>query len=254
MISLREVQQRAYRAIVLEENVLPMTAPRAVRLGVYRNNARETFRKTLAATYPVVLRLVGDACFRGIAAHFMREFPSRAGDLDRFGSELATLLDVYYRDTEFEYLADVARLEWACAEVETAADSRPFDLIALEAVRDDDRSELSFAMQPAVRFVSSRYPVLSIWEANQAAEVQPVDLGAGAERVLVSRRASQIRLHRLDAGAFAFARSLADGEPLADAYDAGVSAAGDFDAPAALVLLAQLGVLAGFRAPTAGLD
>jgi hypothetical protein len=254
MISLRDVQQRAYRAIVLEENVLPMTALRAARLEVYRNNARETFRKTLAATYPVVERLVGDACFRSIAAHFMREFPSRAGDLGRFGSELAMLLDVYYRDTAFAYLADVARLEWACAEVETAADSLPFDLIELGAVPDDDRARLRFAMRPAVRLVSSRYPVLRIWEAHQAADVETVDLAAGAERVLVCRRDSQVRLHRLDAGTFAFARSLADGEPLGDAFDAGSAAAGDFDARSALVLLAQLDVLAGFRTQSSGFD
>src|SRR5262245_46990710 len=104
MISLRELQQRSYRAIVHDENVLPLTRSRAARLEVYRNNARETFRKTLAASYPVVRRLVGDECFGGIAATFMREFPSRAGDLGRFGSELAMLLDVYYRSTEFAYL------------------------------------------------------------------------------------------------------------------------------------------------------
>jgi len=46
MLSLREVQRRAYRAIVLEDNVLPLTRSRAARLEVYRNNARETFRKT----------------------------------------------------------------------------------------------------------------------------------------------------------------------------------------------------------------
>src|SRR5262249_25894077 len=131
MLSLREVQRRAYRAIVLEENVLPLTRSRDARLDVYRNNARETFRKTLSATYPVVRGLVGDGCFRGLAAHFMREFPSGAGDLGLFGAELATLLDISYRDTEYASLADVARLEWACAEVETAADSAPFDLLEL---------------------------------------------------------------------------------------------------------------------------
>jgi len=146
MLSLREVQRRAYRAIVLEDNVLPLTHSRAVRLDVYRNNARETFRKALSATYPVVQRLVGDACFRGIAAHFMREFPSRAGDLGRFGAELATLLDIYYRDTEFAYLADVARLEWACAEVETAADSAPFDLLELASVPENEHAGLRFAL------------------------------------------------------------------------------------------------------------
>ncbi len=254
MTSLREIQQRAYRAIVWDQNVVPMTAQRAARLGVYRNNARETFRKTIAATYPVVQRLVGEPCFRGLAEHFMRDFPSRAGDLGRFGAELATLLDIYYRDTEFAYLADVARLEWACAEAETAAEALSLDLLQLAAVNEDEHAALRFAMRPPVRFVSSRYPVLRIWEANQGDDVEPVDLGAGAEHVLVMRRAAEVRLHRLDAATFAFARSLADGEPLADAHDAGCAADASFDARAALVLLAGLDVLASFRAPSHGLD
>jgi len=253
MLSLREVQRRAYRAIVLEDNVLPLTRSRAARLEVYRNNARETFRKTLSAIYPVVQRLVGDACFRGIAAHLMREFPSRAGDLGRFGAELATLLDIYYRDTEFAYLADVARLEWACAEVETAADSAPFSLLELASVHEDEHAALRFALRPCVRLVSSRYPILTIWHENQADDVATIDF-AGGERVLVARHGSGLRLEALDAGTFAFAQSLADGEPLADALDAGCAAARGFDAGAALRLLAQFDALAGFRTSSFGLD
>jgi hypothetical protein len=254
MLSLREVQRRTYRAIVLEDNVLPLTRSRAARLDVYRNNARETFRKTLSATYPVVQRLVGDACFRGIAAHFMREFPSRAGDLGLFGAELAILLDIYYRDTDFAYLPDVARLEWACAGVETAADSAPFDLLELASVHEEGHAALRFALRPCIRLVSSRYPVLKIWHANQADDVAPVDLGAGGERVLVARSGKGLRLEALDAGTFAFAQSLADGEPLADALDAGCAVAHGFDAGASLGLLARLDALAGFRTSSFGFD
>jgi hypothetical protein len=254
MLSLRDVQRRAYRAVVLDDNVLPLTRSRAARLEVYRNNARETFRKTLAVTYPVVQRLVGDACFRGIAAHFMREFPSRAGDLGLFGAELATLLDIYYRDTEFAYLTDVARLEWACAEVETAVDSAPFDLLELAAVQEEEHAALRFALRPCVRLLSSRYPVLRIWHANQAEDVAPIDLTGGAERVLVARRGNELRLEALDAGTFAFAQSLSDGEPLGDALDAGCAAGREFDVGAALGLLARLDALAGFRTSTFGLD
>ena len=49
MPSLRELQQNAYRAIVLEDDVRGRGLD-VTRLGVYRNNARETFHKTLAAT------------------------------------------------------------------------------------------------------------------------------------------------------------------------------------------------------------
>lgn len=254
MLSLREVQQRAYRAIVLEEDGVlaprvrePRTAP--ARLDVYRNNARETFRKTLAVTYPVVQRLVGEPCFRGLAHAYSREFPSRSGDLGRYGAEFATLLEIYYRDTTFAYLADVARLEWACAEAATAADGVPVDLMRLAAVPADAYEELCFTLRAPVRLVSSRYPVLTIWAANQTDDAARVALDAGAEHVLVTRNGGGVQLYRLDAGTFAFARSLADGESLADACCAGETSAAAFDPRAALKTLAELELLAGFRLP-----
>jgi len=254
MPSLRELQQLAYRAIVLDEDAPSLVGPRdarftTARLGVYRNNARENFHKTLAVTYPVVQRLVGELCFRGLARSYMRDFPSRSGNLGHFGAELATLLDICYRDTAFGYLADVARLEWAVAEAETAADALPFDLLHLTGVPADDYAGLRFALRAPVRLLSSLFPVFTIWEANQSADVRPVALNKGPEHVLVTRRASGVQLHRLDTGTFAFARSLADGESLADACGAGEAATADFDAATALKTLTQLEVLAGFRLP-----
>lgn len=252
MNELRELQQRAYRAIVLGESVrLPVSTGSsrrlAARLGVYRNNARETFRRTLAATYGVVERLVGDECFRSLASDFMRGFPSRSGDLGRFGGEFPLLLDILYRDTAFAYLADVARLEWAYAEAETAAGSPRLDLRALAdaATRDDDA--LRVALHPACRLVGSPYPVMSIWQANQAEEVARVGLGTGAEFVLVCRRSGAVRLHRCDEATYAFAFSLAAGESLLEAQDVGLAVTADFDAGRALALLVSLGALTAYR-------
>jgi hypothetical protein len=250
MSSLRELQQRAYRAIALDEHVslgVGSVDRASARLAVYRNNARVTFEKTLAATYPVLQRLVGEPCFRGLARELARDFPSRSGDLGRFGAELASLLEIYYRDTTFAYLADVARLEWAYAEAETAADAAPLDLRALAEVDPDEYSGLRFVPHPSSRFVTSRYPVLSIWEAHQLDDVRPVALGAGAEHVLLLRSTAEVRLHGLDTGTFAFARSLADGETLEDAHETALAAAEHFDLNTALARFAALNLFTDFR-------
>lgn len=254
MLSLRELQQRAFRAIVLEEDgvVVPLARgarASAARLEVYRNNARETYRKTLAATYPVVRRIVGEQCFGGLARFYQHDFPSRSGDLTSYGAELPTLLDIHYRDTAFAYLADVARLEWACAEAETTAEGVPLDVARLAGVAADDCARLRFTLRAPVRLVGSRFPIFSIWEANQSDDVEQVALARGAEHVLVTRDFAGVRAYRLDVATFAFARSLADGEPLEDAAAAGEAAARGFELRDALATLAQLKVLAGFRLP-----
>jgi hypothetical protein len=243
MPSLRELQQSAYRAIAGDDE--RSSGFNAARLAVYRNNAHETFHKTLAVTYPVVRRLVGEQCFRGLARSYAHDFPSRSGDLARYGAELPTLLEVYYRDTVFAYLADVARLEWACAEAETEADGVPFDLLELGQVPHADCERLRFALRAPVRLLSSRFPIFSIWEAHQGGEVDAVPLSRGAEHVLVTRRRG-VQVFRLDEGTFAFARSLADGESLADAAAAG-EATREFDLEEALQTLARLDVLASFH-------
>lgn len=259
MPSLRELQQRAYRAIVLEEEGVFAPWGRDARVGtarleVYRNNARETFHKTLAVTYPVVQRIVGELCFRGLARSYQREFPSRGGDLGGYGAELSMLFEIYYRDTDFAYLADVARLEWAIAEAETAAEGMPFDVMGLAAVPSDDCAALRFALCAPVRLVGSRFPIFTIWQANQSEDVQRVALSLGAEHVLVTRDEGGVRLHRLDAGTFAFVQSLADGDALEEAATAGDAAVPSFVLQEALTMLAQLKVLAGFRLPADELE
>jgi len=214
---------------------------------VYRNNARETFRRTLAATFPVVEQLVGGDCFRTLALTFARQSPSRAGDLAQFGAEFPALLDVFYRDTDFAYLRDVAALEWAQAEAETADDAAAFDPLALREIAPGSYGDLRFVLQPSVRLLSSRYPVLSVWEAHQVRAVERVSLDAGSEHVLVLRRGGNVGLHRLEAGVFAFAQALADGETLDDAHDAGLAAAGSFDVASALDTLVRLGAIADFH-------
>ena len=64
MSSLRELQEHCYRAFVLGDSAAlqPTVRNNEVsaehRIQVYQNNARETFRKALLASFPVIERLV----------------------------------------------------------------------------------------------------------------------------------------------------------------------------------------------------
>ena len=94
MSALRKLQRDCERAFAggEVEPLLPALVdhaiPAATRVKVYQNNATETFRKTLASSYPVVERLVGDACFRSLAAAYARLSPSTNADLQHFGTDI----------------------------------------------------------------------------------------------------------------------------------------------------------------------
>jgi hypothetical protein len=155
---------------------------------------------TLAATYPVIERLGGASWFAQTVAQYRTRFPSRSGDLQFAGDRYAEYLATDLAGTNYEYFADVARLEWAYQDVLTAADCAPLDPAALGTVAAQDHPRLVFVPRPALRLVESRYPILKIWRANQpgADPALPViGLDAGTRRVLVIRRADHVELREL---------------------------------------------------------
>lgn len=252
MPALRELEERAYRAFLhadtecLAPFVVDDCIPAVARIQVYQNNAREGFTKTLAASYPVLQKLVGEACFRTLAWGYMRRHPSRSGDLQRFGGRFPSYLEEFYGSSEYDYLADVARLEWACEEVRTAPGAGSLNLGGLARIPQSRYPELNFWLHPAHRVVSSGYPVLSIWEANQAFDADRVDLGAGAEHVLVLRRNGDADLCRVLPGLATFVQAIDDGRRLGDAYTLAAATDPAFDPAEGLIRLARLNLLSGF--------
>lgn len=249
MIRLRDLQQRCYDAFVMGDApaltpfVVDDAIPAAARVQVYQNNVREGFIKTLATSYPVIEQLLGSDCFRTLAQDYLRRYPSVSGNLGDFGDQFATLLDAMYDGGEFSYLADVARLEWLCEQVRSAADAEVADLVALQMCAGEAFAELQFALHPATRLLASSYPVFSIWRAHQGDLVERVDMRTGAEQLLVMRRGSEVELQLLAAPAFALLQLLANGTPLLAAVDAMVAEHDEGVAVLALQRVAELGVL-----------
>ena len=120
MPSLHELQRRFSAAAVFGDpetaatlGIVAGSLGALARLGVYRNNILGNYRKVLAATYPVVKRLVGAAFFDTASDQFVRTHPSPRGDVNRYGAEFADFLISYPPSRELVYLPDVARLEFA---------------------------------------------------------------------------------------------------------------------------------------------
>jgi hypothetical protein len=256
MPSLRELQARFYEAVVFDDPTALaglVRAPAAEhRIDVYRNNAREAFRKALAADYPVIERLVGGECFRGLARHYMREHPSRSGDLQGYGHEFAAFLAGRYGDGPHDYLADVARLEWAYQEVLGAPDASPIAVERLAAYVPEELETLRLRLHPALRLVRSGYPILRIWQLNQpdADPQSRIDLASGGDAVLVRRLPDHVELRRLESGDYALLDALRAGAGLAAAVDCAVAAAPDFDLEHALARAFTRGLVVACTLPT----
>ena len=259
MPSLRDLQ-RSFVAATLFERVEALAAEGAVvaggldaaaRLGVYRANVFGNYRKALAASYPVVLRLVGAPFFHAAADAYVRAHPSTRGDLNRYGGELPAFLAAWPPARELAYLPDVARLEWAIDQANIAADAPAFDLAALRSVPAESLGQLRFALHPSARLVESPYPILRIWRVNQPdwAGDTAVDLGEGGDALLVLRGAQGVSIERLAPGERALLAALAAGATLAGASACAEGAEPAFDLAASLRHHVSTRAIVAFRGP-----
>jgi hypothetical protein len=229
--------------------------PRA-RLRIYRNHAVITLTDALKATYPVVCRLVSDGFFAYAAHEFIREHLPERPSIAEYGAEFPGFLAQFPPCHDLEYLADIARLEWAINKTlhaENVAAITRSDLSAISAV---DAPRLVLTTHPGLRLVETRWPIERIWSANQA-DGDPdltIDLDSGGVRLQVYRRGDRVMLKSLSPCEFAFLQALANGDSLANAADAALRLDLLFDLAVALGTILEDGVVTGFRLEPASED
>lgn len=203
-------------ACIVDDGIEP-----AARMQVYRNNVHAMFTGALERTYPVLRQRVGAGFFAQLAADYRREHPSRNGDLHWIGRHFPQWIGTRMAGTDYAWLADLARLEWACEEALVAARLPDVPADALANLSHDELPGARFSLQPGLRTLSSPFPVWSVWQANQpAAPGQAVDLSGGPEHVAVAPDPAGLVLHSLPADRHRFVQQLAAGSSLEDALDA----------------------------------
>lgn len=218
-------------------------------LNIHRNNVTITLREALAAIYPVVQQLVGEAFFADVARGYTLAHPCRSGNLHDFGEALPAVLAADERLAHLAYLPDVAALEWAYHATFHGPDATALDLSELRQWCPEQFPTLYFEVHPGARLLSSAYPVLTIWEAHQCAILPDhIDLNAGAQHVLVLRSDLDVVLHRLTQGDVPFLSALIGGVTLEAATDAAIGEDDTFDLQSRLLDFVAIGAVVGVHA------
>jgi hypothetical protein len=195
-------------------------APEA-RVQVYRNNVRAMFTGALERTYPVLRRRVGAGHFAKLAAEYRCDHPSRSGDLHWIGKRFPEWIGTRMVGTAYAWLADLARLEWACEEVLVSEWLPPAPADSLARLPPGQLAGVRLALQPGLRTVSSNFPVWSVWQANQPGSPgDTVDPSRGPEHVVLAADPTGLVLHLLPANRYRFVEQLMAGRTLEDALEA----------------------------------
>lgn len=212
MASLPELQ-RSFAAALRDPTVACAVQPLA-NLDVYRNTANINFREAVVLTYPVVRRRVGDDYFHQLCAHYRQRYPSRSGDLHWAGRDFAAFLDGHLAGGDYEWLADLARLEWSRAECLMSIAAPAVGVEALANISPDALEHVAFGLQPSLRLHESAFPIFTVWLANQRDNAPPSDQSAGPECGLVQYRYEVVEIRRLEPALFTFLSALHKGSTL----------------------------------------
>jgi len=223
----------------------------ARRLEIYRFNVLANLCGALKDIYPVVLAIVGEAFFQHAAEQFVRAYPSRSGDLNKFGAEWPSFLAAYPHATELPYLRDVATLEWAWHEAFHSAESPLFDLSRLAEVAPETQGTLQFVLHPSARLIQSRYPILQIWEVNQPAFAGDIEVvwDVPTECLLVHRDIADgvsVVIKQISDAGYAFLHALERSAAFEEAATDALDVDAGFDLQGFLLESVQSGVVTDF--------
>lgn len=221
--SLLELQ-RAVRASLVERadrdaaaHVRADGIDPGARLGIYRNTFASVLTRALRLSYPAVERLVGAEFFEAMAGAFIEEQPPQGAYLDEYGAGFADFVARFAPAASLEYLAGVARLEWAVNRALHAPDTEPIEVAALAALAEKDLARVCFTPHPSASLVRAGHPVDAIWRAVLAqddAALAAIDPASGPVWLLVHRTETGAEAIRLSEGAWRFTAALFAGREL----------------------------------------
>jgi hypothetical protein len=248
MIAAFAELQHSFAAAVLGEPVeLPIRAATTARaesgLAVYRNNVMSSLIKVVAARFPTVRRLLGEDRFLESARRFIAAEPPRSPLLLEYGDGFPQFLRSSGGDA---CIADIADLEVARGKAYHAADAVSLPPQAFAAIPAERLAGLRLTFHPSVSLLQSRFPIVSIWQANQAAGEAALPHGH-PEAALVARPMLEVEVWNLPPSGFAFLTALMRGATLAEAAEAAMDAAPDFDLALNLSVMIKAGILTGFE-------
>lgn len=204
--------------------LLAHQAPSESGLAVYHNNLRGNFRKALELSFPTLQALTGPEYFAQLADAYRHRHPSRSGDLHEVGAAFPEFLAARFQGQRERYWADLAALEWAWQHCLVAADETPLNAGAFAAIDQEQWPRLRLRLQPSLGFVSSPFPVVTIWQRHReyAADLSAlpeISLDQGAELAWLAGTPSGPRLELCSASEQRWLEAINQGQTLTETLE-----------------------------------
>ncbi len=184
---------------------------------IYQNNYLLSLIEALRASYPSVLKLVGEDYFHFVAKQFVLQCGHDQGDLNLFGLGFAQFLAKQSGLGHLPYLPAMAELDWRIERC--AAQPLPEQYLSLEQLQAQPSQHLGNAILPLasnVMLITSAYPVFSIYQMLQQDQVKPIELDHAQYLLLIKQTDFSVQLELLTEQQYAFLAHCQQQAPLVE--------------------------------------
>ena len=153
------------------KKLLPLaTLSEEKQLSIYRSNVNGAHQKVLGQVYPACLNILGEDYFNQLCREYRFQYPSVEPDLNVYGENFPFFLQeqikLHSELSDYEYLVELALLEWHWHVSYYAKDDIIFDFSKLALVKPEEQDKLSFILNDSFFLHSTFLPLLKIWKAN----------------------------------------------------------------------------------------
>jgi len=152
-------------AVVEQHVVGTARVPVATRLAIYGGAYRSRLADALAANFPALATLLGEADFHTLAGEYVRAHDSPYFSIRYYGDALAQFLTTRENYAAAPVLAELARWEWAMSGVFDAADAAPLAHEKLARLPPQQWAQLRFTFHPSVQRLTLWWNVPQLWRA-----------------------------------------------------------------------------------------
>ena len=137
----------------------------ADRLDVYANMYFFRLLDCLKEDFPKLLEALGPGRFHNLVTDYLLACPSAHPSLRYVGARLPGFLERHALGRESPILADLARLEWARADLFDAADAAPLTREHLAKLPQDEAGDIHLTLVPAFTLLSLEHDAPRLWHA-----------------------------------------------------------------------------------------
>jgi hypothetical protein len=189
------------------------------RIGVYHDMYMPRMLEALESDYPGLAGYLGERAWRRLVRAYVSAHPSRSYTLNELGRRLPHFVR-RARVPRPAFCHDLARLEWAVAEVFDAEEARPLGPAELSALAPGDLSRARLVPVPALRLLALDHDAFEWLSAFREGEGRLPRPRRRRSFVVVFRRDYAVKRREQGEAAFALLSDLAAGRTVGTAVAA----------------------------------